>query len=182
LIFDFVHLGGSRALPWFLPGVAISVGIGLTTGGRVGRALGLRRAVATALIVSLGIILSATLTPQWEALAFGAQGSGSCDFSRMGLAPLRELVRFDDPSLNVLLFMPLGASIAFMPRSRLMVIILVAAIALPFSVETTQLLVPWLDRACESADVIDNLTGLVLGLAGGAAAGWLAGAVYRRAR
>ena len=182
MIFDFVHLGGSRALPWFLPGVAISVGIGLTTGGRVGRALGLRRAVATALIVSLGIILSATLTPQWEALAFGAQGSGSCDFSRMGLAPLRELVRFDDPSLNVLLFMPLGVSIALMPRSRLKVVALVAAIALPFAIETAQMLLPLLDRSCESADVIDNLTGLVLGLAGGFAVGWLARTMDRRPR
>ena len=84
--------------------------------------------------------------------------------------------------LNVLLFMPLGVSIAFMPRSRLKVAVLVAAIALPFAIETTQLLLPILDRGCQSADVIDNLTGLVLGLAGGSVAGLLAGAVYRRTR
>lgn len=45
---------------------------------------------------------------------------------------------------------------------------LAAAVALPFVIEATQLLVPSLGRACESADVVDNLTGLVLGLAAGA--------------
>ena len=45
--------------------------------------------------------------------------------------------------------------------------IVVAAIVLPFAIETTQQLVLWLDRACESADVVDNLTGLAIGLAGG---------------
>ena len=177
-----VFLGDSRDLPWLLPGFAISVAIAIAAGGWVGRAHGLRRAIAAALIVSLGLILAATLTPQWEALAFGAVGSGTCDFSRMSLAPLHELLRFDDTSLNVLLFMPLGIAIAFMPRSRLKVAVLVAAIALPFAIETTQLLLPILDRGCQSADVIDNLTGLVLGLAGGSVAGLLAGAVYRRTR
>jgi hypothetical protein len=31
-----------------------------------------------------------------------------------------------------------------------------------------------LHRGCQSADVVDNLTGLVIGLAGGLALGWLA--------
>jgi glycopeptide antibiotics resistance protein len=100
----------------------------------------------------------------------------------MGLAPLSELLRFNDASLNVLLFMPLGVSIGLMPRSRLKVIVFVAAIALPFAIETTQMLLPLLDRSCESADVIDNLTGLVLGLAGGFAVGWLARSMDRRPR
>ncbi len=182
MLFALVHLGEARVLPWLLPAVAISVGIGLAVGGRIGRVLGLRRAVATALIVSLGIILSATLTPLRGAIQSGAVGTGSCDLSRMGLAPLSELFGFNDTSLNVLLFMPLGVSIALLPRSRLRWVVLIAAIALPFAIETAQLLLPVLDRACESADVIDNLTGLVLGLAGGSLVGWLAAAVYRRAR
>jgi glycopeptide antibiotics resistance protein len=189
LTFDIVHIGGfmalfgdSRDVPWLLPGFLVFVAIGLVASGRVGRALRIRRTLAAALIVSLGVILAATLTPQWAALAFGARGSGACDLSRMGLAQLRELIRFDDTSLNILLFIPLGLSIAFMPRSRLKVVVIVAAIALPFAIETTQLLLPILDRGCQSADVIDNLTGLLLGLVGGAMAGWLAAAVYRRSR
>ena len=132
------------------------------------------------IVLSLGVILAATMTPQWEALAFGVQGSSSCDFSRIGLAPLSELLRFGDTSGNVLLFIPLGVTIALVPRSRRKAVVLIAAIALPFAIETAQLLLPVLDRACESADVVDNLTGLVLGLGGGVAAGWLGRSMARR--
>ena len=38
------------------------------------------------------------------------------------------------------------------------------ALALPLTIETTQLLVPSLARGCQSGDVIDNLAGLLLGL------------------
>jgi glycopeptide antibiotics resistance protein len=66
------------------------------------------------------------------------------------------------------------------PRSRRKAVVLIAAIALPFAIEITQMLLPILDRACESADVVDNLTGLVLGLGGGVAAGWLGRSMARR--
>ena len=165
-----------------MPGVAIWVAVALAVGGRVGRALGVRRAVALALIVSIGITLSATLTPSRWALDFMAVGTGSCDFSRIGLAPLGELLRFNDTSLNVLLFVPLGVSIAFIPRSRLKVVVAVGAIALPFAIETTQLLALWLDRACQSADVVDNLTGLALGLAGGVVVKRFIAGVVRQGR
>jgi len=176
-----VRLGETLDLPWLLPGAAIAFVVSLAASGAVGRALRVRRPVACVMVLSLGIILAATLTPQSEALAFGAVGTGSCDFSRIGLAPLHELLEFNETSLNVLLFAPLGASIAFIPRSRLKVVVIIAAIALPFGIETIQLL-PVLDRACESADVIDNLTGLAIGLAGGVVAGRLVAAMDRRPR
>jgi glycopeptide antibiotics resistance protein len=167
-------------LPWFLPGVAIAVIVSIAASDVVGRALRVRRPVAWAMVLSLGVILAATMTPQWEALAFGAQGSSSCDFSRIGLAPLSGLLRFGDTSGNVLLFIPLGVTIALMPRSRRKAVVLIAAIALPFAIEIAQLLLPVLDRACESADVVDNLTGLVLGLGGGVVAAWLGRSLARR--
>jgi len=173
--------GSSAVLPWFLPGFAISVLVALAAGGRVGRALGTRRAVTMALIVSLGIILSATLTPLNGVIDVGGVGAGPCDLSRIGLAPLRELLRLDDTSLNVLLFVPLGFSLAFLPRTRRTALVIAAAIALPFAIEATQLLLPLLDRGCQSADVVDNLTGLAIGFGGGVVAGWLAGAARRPA-
>ena len=182
MIFALGRLSEAGVLPWFLPGVVIWVAVALVAGGRVGRALGVRRAVAFALIVSLGIVLSATLTPLRGALDFGTVGSGSCDFSRVGFAPLRDLLRFGDTSLNVLMFVPLGVSIGLLPRSRLTAVVVVGAIALPFAIEATQLLVPWLDRACESADVVDNLTGLAIGLAGGIVVRRLVAAAVRRSR
>ena len=177
-----MRLGETLDLPWLLPGTAIALVVSLAVSGAVGRSLRVRRPVAWVMILSLGIILAATMTPPSEALAFGAVGTGSCDFSRIGLAPLHELLEFNETSLNVLLFAPLGASIAFIPRSRLKVVVIIAAIALPFAIETIQLLVPALDRACESADVIDNLTGLAMGLVGGVVAGRLVAAVDRRPR
>ena len=182
MILALGRLGESEVLPWLLPGVAVWVAVALVAGGRVGRALGVRRAVAMALIVSLGIILSATLTPLRGALDFGTVGGGSCDFSRVGFAPLRDLLRFGDTSLNVLMFVPLGVSIGLLPRSRLKLAIVVAAIALPFAIEATQLVVLWLDRACESADVVDNLTGLAIGLGGGIVARRLAAGPGSRPR
>jgi glycopeptide antibiotics resistance protein len=157
-------------LPWLLPGVAISVVVSLVVSGAVGRTLRVPRSVAWVMVLSLGIIVSTTLTPQWEALAFGAQGASTCDLSRFGLAPLDELLTINATSLNILLFIPLGASIAFIPRSWPMVVVVAAAVALPFAIETTQLLLPVLDRGCQSADVVDNLTGLLIGLASGVAA------------
>jgi glycopeptide antibiotics resistance protein len=66
---------------------------------------------------------------------------------------------------------PLGAAISLLPRSRRKAAIVVAAFALPFAIERVQLLAPLLHGGCQSADVIDNLTGLAIGLAGGVVAG-----------
>lgn len=165
-----MRLGELLIVPWFLPGVGVSVALGILLGRPIGRRLGIGRGTAVALVVGLGIILSATLTPLRWALDFGATGSGACNFSRLGLASLRELLRFNDTTLNVLLFVPLGVAVGIVPWSRRKAILLAAAIALPFAIETIQLLAPALDRACESGDVVDNLSGLVIGLG----LGWLA--------
>jgi glycopeptide antibiotics resistance protein len=170
----------AQVLPWLLPGIAIALVVSIVASGAVGRTLRVRRPVGWVLVLSLGVILAATMTPQWEALAFGAQGSSSCDFSRIGLASLTDYLRFGDTSGNVLMFVPLGAAIAFVPRSRRMAVVLIAAIVLPFAIEITQLLLPVLDRACESADVVDNLTGLAIGIGGGVVAAWLGGSMARR--
>ena len=158
-------------LPWFLPGIAISVLVSVAVTGRVGRALRIRFAVAFMLVLGLGIIVSATLTPVRWAFDVGVNGVRSCDFSRVGLATLWEYRHLTDTSLNVLLFIPLGAAIALVPWTRRKAALLAGAAALPVAIETIQLLVPWLERGCESADVVDNLTGLVIGLAAGAMIG-----------
>jgi hypothetical protein len=165
-----------------LPGIVITVVVSLAASDRVGRALGARRSVAWLLLLSLGLILTGTLTPLPEECRVSSSAVGSCDLSRVGLAPLDLLLRVNDTSLNVLMFVPLGAAIGLLPGSRRKAALVVAAAALPVAVEATQALVPWLDRACESADIFDNLTGLAIGLAGGVVAGRLARVVDHRAR
>lgn len=167
-------------LPLLLPGIVISGIVSVAASERVGRALGTRRAVAWLLVLSLGIILTGTLTPLAEECRCDPNAVGSCDLSRIGLAPLDELLRVNMTSLNVLMFVPLGAAIGLLPGSRRKTAIVIGAIALPFAIEATQALVPLLERACESADVVDNLTGLAIGLAIGVAAGWLIPAVRRQ--
>jgi VanZ like family len=172
-----VLLGDIHEVPLFLPGLGASLVVAFILGGAVRRTLGAGPLLSWALIVSLGLILSTTITPTQEAIQVGPTGMAGCDLSRMGLARLHEVLEFGDTGLNVLLFVPLGAAIGLLPRSRRKAAIVVAAFALPFAIERVQLLAPLLHRGCQSADVIDNLTGLAIGLAGGVVAGWLVDAV-----
>ena len=167
-------------LPWFVPGVGISIVVGLAASRPLGRALDVGRPVAWALVVALGIILSATLTPLAGAIDSGATGTGSCDLSRIGFA-LPGLLDPTEASGNVLMFVPLGVAIGLVAPSRRKWAVVLAAVALPFAIEAIQLLLPIFARGCESADVADNLMGLFLGLAVGTAARWVA-AMRARAR
>jgi len=154
---------GFNVLPWLLPGLAASIVVGLVAGRRVGRAFAAGPLVGWALIVGFGLIVSATLTPLRGGLDLGTSGIGTCDLSRIGIAPLGELLRIGDTSLNVLLFIPLGLAVGLVPGSRRRNILVLVAVLAPVAIEATQLLLPVLGRGCQSADVFDNLTGLVLG-------------------
>lgn len=166
-------LGEILDVPWLLPGLGASLILAALLSGRVQQPLGTRRGLSWALIVSLGIILSATLTPSREAIEAGVAGAGGCDLSRIELPSPRDIARLHNSGMNVLLFLPLGAAIGLLPRSRGKWAIVIAAVTLPFAIETVQSLVTWLDRACQGVDVIANLTGLAVGVIAGMLAGWI---------
>jgi hypothetical protein len=151
-------------LLWYAPGFAIALGVSIAASYRVGRALGTRRLLGWGIVMGLGLVLAATFTPQDTGSAAVGVHAIACDFTRLGLAPIGTLLAINEASLNVLMFVPLGATIGLLPRSRSKAVLVAAAIALPFAVEAVQALATVLNRACESADVVDNLTGLVLGL------------------
>jgi hypothetical protein len=165
---------------WFGPGIVISAILAGVVSGFVGRRVGTRPLVAWLLVFSLGTIFAATLTPIHGALETGSAGVGTCDLSRFGPARLADLRTLNDTSLNVLLFLPLGAAIGFLPDRRRKVAITAGAIALPFAIEGVQLLATSLHRGCQSADVADNLTGLLLGFAAGQALRLFGGLVAPR--
>jgi glycopeptide antibiotics resistance protein len=167
-------------VPWFVPGVVLSVGLALLICRPVGRRLGIAAPLVWVILVAVGLILSATLLPLRAAVDFQAVGSGSCDLSRIGLAPVDELLRFGDTSLNVALFIPLGLALGLVGTRRSRTVLLLAAAALPFAIEGIQLVAPILDRGCQSADVFDNLTGLVIGLIIGTGARILAASPDRQ--
>lgn len=147
----------------FLPGLAVSVVAALVLGAWAGRLVGGGSALGFALVLSLGLILSATVTPGLDALA-GIGGSGACDLGRVGLPPRAELAWPREALLNILLFVPLGVAIGLCPPTRARAVLAAGAVGLPFVIEIVQKEVERLGRQCQSADVIDNLIGLAAGL------------------
>lgn len=136
--------------------------------------------MAWLLIVSTGVIMSVTVTPLGRGGGSDSRWVRSCDLSRIELAPIARLARPSDELGNILMFIPLGIAIAYVPWSTRKAAVLAGALALPFLIESAQYVVAPLRRACQSADVVDNLTGLVLGLAAGAVVARLQQAVSAR--
>lgn len=170
------------SLPWVFPGVALGLAVGIAASSRSARWIGSPRVVAWALITSTSVILAFTLTPLDAAYRGESQLGPYCDFSRIGPAGIADVSRPSDALLNILLFIPLGFASALVPRSSRKASILAGAFVLPFVVEATQSAASPLGRGCESADVADNLTGLVVGLALGTLAPWCANRVRSAAK
>ena len=152
--------------PFFLPAITLALVVSILVSGPVSRALGTSRPVASLLGFGVGLIVASTLTPR---ALFGPGGSvhPTCDFSRLGLPSWQELLSIYDAGGNILMFIPLGVAIGLLPGSRARRALAVGAVLSPFVIEATQLLVPPLERACQSGDVVDNLIGLALGFAAG---------------
>ena len=165
------------AVPLFLPALAAWAVVGALAARRIGRRLGIHPVHAFGLVVSLGIVLSATLTPQGAALVRGATGPATCDLSRLGFASIHDYLVLGDIQGNVLMFIPLGVALALLPASRNRAALVLAGALVPVCIETTQLMLGFLDRACQSGDVVDNLLGLGIGLALGAVVGVVRGRI-----
>ena len=125
------------------------------------------------LLVTVGVILAVTLSPQDLQGTHDFRIAGSCDLSRMWPPSLSELQLETDAAANVLIFVPVGVAIGLARARPGKVGVLLAAIALPFAIEAVQFAVTPLVRACQSADVVDNLTGLLVGLVAGTIVAWL---------
>jgi glycopeptide antibiotics resistance protein len=159
-------------LPWLVPGLLIAAAIAVPASRPFARWLPADRRVAWLILTSFGLIVSATLTPLRGDLETTERWTGTCDLARIGLAPIEWLVRLSDTSLNVALFVPLGIGIGLVAARHARARLVVAAVLLPFVIEGIQLTVSVLDRGCQSADVVDNLSGLLVGLLIGWAIRW----------
>lgn len=159
--------------PPILPGVILALVLAFVLRTWVARRIGTGRIAAWMLLASLGVVLAITLTPSREALSMGASGPVTCDLSRLGPASLATYLRRDDPFLNVLMLIPLGVVIGQLDRDQHRRALALAAFLLPVAIEVTQAVVVPLGRACQGGDVFDNVAGLAIGLAIGAAWGVL---------
>jgi hypothetical protein len=160
--------------PWLWPALAMAMVVSLLTFRPLARRLHTPPAVAFLLVLSLSGIVALTLTPGDD--AFSRFNFADCFVRVARPIGLERLLNFGGRGLNVLLFVPLGAAIAALPRSRTKLVLLVGALALPFLIEGIQYYFSALDRSCSTLDVVDNLTGLGVGLI----LGTLASAVVRR--
>jgi hypothetical protein len=154
--------------------VVVALVLAFALRGWAARRLGTGRVEAWLLLASIGVILAATLAPRPSGLESDLSGITTCDLSRIGPASLATYLRFVDPTLNVLLFIPLGAVIGQMNRRQHRGRLVAAAALLPIGIELIQALAVPLGRACQGGDVFDNVAGLIVGLTIGAA--------WRRAR
>ena len=150
-----------------VPGIVVALVLATVLCGAAARRLRVRPVHAFLLLLALGVVLAATVTPSREAVLYGAVGSGTCDLATIGFGPWSSYVGLNDAALNVALFVPLGLVIGLLPPSSYRLPIAVGALILPVAIEATQLIVTSLGRGCESADVFNNLAGLFIGLAVG---------------
>jgi hypothetical protein len=164
------------------PGLVVALAVSIVTSGVVSRSLGTSRLHGGAVVMGIGLVLAATVTPSREALLFGAVGSGTCDMSRVGLPSWWELRHISDATLNILLFVPLGLAIGACPPSPARRVVLLLAFALPVAIELIQLLVLPLGRECQSSDVVDNVIGLAAGILAARAAHLVASSRAVRSR
>ncbi len=162
----------AETLPWLVPGTVIALLVSLVASGAVAQGLRAHRITAWLLLFAFGVILAGTLSP----LRDGGLPPGlarTCDLTRQWLATPVDLLLENDVPINILMFMPLGFAVGAIPLSFRKVGVVVGAFALPLTIESLQLLVVPLGRGCQSADVVDNLTGLFIGLVAGTPVSWL---------
>ncbi|MFJ4986796.1 hypothetical protein ACIP9H_23700 [Streptomyces sp. NPDC088732] len=154
-----------RAMPLFWPGALLSSVAAGVCAPRVARRLGTGPVTAFCLVLALGGIavttLLADITTDPNAMRRFGAGTFATDWTPPGPA---DLAGFNQRSLNVLLFAPLGLAVARTRPARRAVGLAAAAAVLPFVIEAVQYEVVWLMRAADAQDIVDNLCGLLAGL------------------
>ena len=133
---------------------AVYHGVLVRDGGQSWATLGASIALAAALVV--------TLVPS----EFGEESIVRCVIGMPTTLGLFELPAITQESLNALLLLPLGFFSALAARRAWTAVLPV--VITPIFIELVQALIPALDRVCNSQDVINNITGGLLGVAIGA--------------
>lgn len=147
--------------PRGLIGIPIAILVAGVLGGRVAAATGSGRFTGSFLTFSVAAILAITLLPM--PLVTSPTEGLRCLLPTLSVFRSGDLLRVTDVSLNVIMFVPLGLAVAWLPR-RTLPRALALAVALPWVVESIQLAVPALGRTCQAGDITTNLMGLALGL------------------
>jgi hypothetical protein len=163
---------------WMLLFAAAAALVALVVGLVVGRRLGPLAGVAWfGLVWSLAVIGIVTLIPAQDGLGYVPAGAHatSCSWDIGGPAPGGFwILGGGQQLLNTLLFVPAGiflvVSVARWRAGWVLVPVgLLALAAYSLGIEETQLHVARIDRACDVTDVLDNVSGALLGVVAGLA-------------
>lgn len=145
--------------PWLTKGLIVSALVACLLAFPAARVLRVPPVVGWLYVMAFGGILVTTWTPSLSDFTVRICATSP-------LSPIRphDLITMSTRSLNVFMFVPL-ALLSVLPRRRTALLATTSlAVALPFIVELGQYLFPHLGRTCSYQDVIDNLTGVVLGV------------------
>lgn len=170
-----------QALPWTGPALVGGALLGMLSMFFFPRRRSLSDRIGLALLLwCLTLALVVTLSPVRNNY-FGIPSQG-CDWSIW--SPLDVHYWFSSGSRppNVWLFAPAGVGVMLLDRVWRKIFGAIFLLALPIAIETVQDYEPALKRSCSSQDVVDNWTGLVLGLGVGLVLASLIGIVrfFRR--
>jgi hypothetical protein len=168
-------IGGTH---WMLLGVAVSGLLCLAIALAVGRRMGPVAGVAWGgLLWSIAVIGLVTLLPPVDhpGIISADEHASSCSWDIGGPSPGGFWIFGGGQQLlNALLFVPAGflMTVAFARwRAGCLLVplgfLLLAAYSL--AIEETQLQVARIDRACDVTDIVDNVSGALLGVVGGLA-------------
>jgi VanZ family protein len=146
-----------------LAAVPLAFVVALIAAGPVARRLATSRSTAFLLVLGIAGVLAITLIPQ--PVAARPPADAGCLIPDLALPAQGRLFTFNDESLNVALFVPLGFALGLLVGHPGFAPLAVFAVALPWLVEAVQLAVPPLGRACQSGDLTANLLGLLFGVA-----------------
>ena len=159
------HIGGIvSGITWFWPGMAVVLVMSWVLAPPVARLLRIDRRLGWLLVITIGLILVVEATPLRGPFGLDLTAQRPCDLARRWFATLPEITAMGDVTLDIVLYIPAGVVIAWLPVLRRSMIVMAAAVMLPGLIEVVQLVVPTLARGCQSGDAIDGLTGLGVGL------------------
>ena len=155
-------------LPLLFPALAVGLVLAVLASQPLGRALEMPAWAAFTLVASIVLVVAVTLTPRRET-AGAVDLFASVPATESPVGP--ELWRWpwqwwpvDDRTLNIALFVPLGLAVGLVGRRRARRVLAVLALVSPLLVEGTQHVVNWLARDSQWQDVVDNATGVIIGL------------------
>jgi hypothetical protein len=152
-----------RGTPWAAAGLATSAVLALIAARPLGRRLRTSAVLTFLWILLLGVVLTLTVTPGLSRLTVHV-----CSLQPARPVPVGDLLAPGGASFNVWMFVPL-ALLSVLPRpGRTLLLALGTALTLPFLVEAVQWALPAMGRDCTSKDIVDNLTGVVIGAGLGA--------------